>query len=268
MSFVRSLMLAALLVALSVLLPSQVSAQGGAQILYRWVLNFDFAQSDDGLLTVTVRYLYPNGTYVDFVSTPSVPCKPKGAGTVTVANGRATFASGGYLECALPSIRNEIRALYPPANPDDYQDPFWVRAVSAVDTSISTPLSGNPVIAHPDIALFLPYNSAGGTAQARILTRDHDTISPPYSPATPSTVIVNQRNWLEENGTPGCTVRVRHQGNDLPLDPYGCPLPNEAMNFELDATTFYLGYSPADGTYFNGSLFYLVVDPVVWGVLD
>src|SRR5687768_10318306 len=91
MDYAGSLLLTALLLLLSVVVQQNLAEGSGVQVLYRWVLTHDFAQNDDGVLTVTVRYLYPNGTYQDFVSTPTVTCAPKGAGTVTVANGKATF---------------------------------------------------------------------------------------------------------------------------------------------------------------------------------
>jgi len=274
MTRIRLSFLAALLALLSLLAPYHVSAGSGVQTLqgvqvfYRWILTFDFAKNDDGLLTTTVRYVYPNGTYQDFDRKTKVVCTPAGAGTVTVAGGTATFANNGYLDCDLPSIREEIRALYPPANPDNYQDPFWVRAISAINTGITTGPSGNPTFVHPDIALFLPYNSALATGQARLVTDDQDSTSATFTLGASNNILVNQRNWWEENGTPTCTTRFQHQGVNLPLTAYPCPQGNEAMNFSLDAASFTIGYSAADGTYFNGALHHLDIDPVEWGDLD
>lgn len=274
MARTRILFLAALLAMMSLLAPYHVSAGSGVQSLqgvqvyYRWLLTFDFATTDDGLLTVTIRTVYPNGTYVDTVSTPTVVCAPKGNGTVTVANGSATFANNGYLECELPSIRDEIQALYPSANPDNYQDPFWVRAISSINTGITTGPSGNPTFVHPDIALFLPYNTGLATGQARIVTNDQDNTSSAFTLGVRNNILVNQRNWLEEHSTPTCSTRFQHQGVNLPLNSYICPRGDSAMNFSLEAATFTIGYDEDAGTYFTGGLHHVEVDPVEWGDLD
>jgi hypothetical protein len=274
MARMRILFLAALLVIVSLLAPYHVSAGSGvgalqnAHVSYRWILTFDFAKHDDGLLTTTVRFLYPNGTYQDFERKTRVVCTPAGTGTVTVAGGAATFANNGYLDCDLPSIRDEIRAIYPPANPDNFQDPFWVRAISSINTGITTGPSGNPTFVHPDIVLFLPYNSALATGQARLVTDDQDTTSAAFTLGASNNVLANQRNWFDENGAISCTTRFQHQGVNLPITSYICPRGDEAMNFSLDASPFTIGYSAADGTYFKGALHHLDVDPVEWGDLD
>lgn len=274
MSRTRILFLAALLAMLSLLAPYHVSAGSGVsslqgvQVFYRWLLTFDFATTDDGVLTVTVRTVYPNGTYVDVTSTPTVPCTPKGNGTVTIAGGSAVFANKGYLECELPSIRDEIQALYPPATPDDYQDPFWIRTISSINTGLSTGVSGNPTFVHPDIKVFLPYNTKTSTGQVRVVTDDQDNISSSFTLSASNNILVNQRNWLVENGTPTCSTRFQHQGVNLPWTSYICPRNDSAMNFSLEAAPFTIGYDEDAGTYFSGALHHLEGDPVEWGDLD
>ncbi len=274
MARIRIRFLAALLVVLSILAPYHVSAGSGehalqgTQVLYRWLLTFDFSTNEDGLLTTTVRHLYPNGTYQDFERKTTVDCTPAGVGTVTVAGGSATFTGNGYLDCDLPSIRYEIQLLYPPANPDDYQDPFWVRTISSINTGFTTGNAGNPTFVHPDIAVFLPYNSATARGQVRVRTDHQDSISNKVTLGLVNNFLANQRNWFDENGTPTCTTRFQHQGNNAAGSSYSCPRYDEAMNFSLDASTFTIGYSAADGTFFNGTLHHLDVDPVEWGDLD
>lgn len=270
MSRVRLAFLAALFVMLSILSPYHAaagnSAQGGAQIYYRWLLTFDFATSDDGLLTTTVRFVNSNGTYQDVVRNTTVVCEPQGK--VTVTGGSAQFTNNGYLECELPSIRDEIRAIYPPANPDNAQDPFWVRTITSINTGTTTGTAGNPTLVHPDIALFLPYDTTAGKERVRLVTEHQDTLSSKFTPGASDTILVNQRNWFDENGTASCTTGFRHQGNNLSNASYTCPTFNEAMNFSLEAATFTIGYSPSDGTYYNGSIHHIDVDPVEWGDLD
>ncbi len=267
---VRLAFLAALFVLLSILSPQRAvagnSAQSGVGIYYRWLLTFDFATSDDGLLTTTVRHVYPNGTYQDFVRNTTVVCDPDG--TVTVVGGSALFANNSYLECDLPSIRDEIQILHPPATPDDYHDPFWIRTITSINTGITTGNAGNPTFVHPDIAAYLPYNTKTALGKARVVTNHQDSTSATFTLGASNNVLINQRNWFEENGSVSCTTAFRHQNTPVSTSSYSCPQFNEAMYFSLEAATFTIGYSEDDGTYFNGLMHHIEVDPVEWGDLD
>lgn len=270
MARTRVLVLAALLVILSILSPRLAAAgpnaQSGGQVFYRWLLTFDFTTSDDGLLTTTVRHLYPNGTYQDFVRNTPVLCDAQG--TVTIAGGAALFVNNSYLECELPSIRDEIQILYPPAAPDDYQDPFWVRTITSINPGISTGNAGNPTLIHPDIQVYLPYNHKTAQGKARLVTQNQDSTSTPFTLSATATVLINQRNFFAESGSINCSTAFRYQGNPLSTSAYTCPQYDEAMNFSLEAETITIGYSAADSTYFNGSIHHIEVDPVEWGDLD
>ncbi|GAB4125506.1 MAG: hypothetical protein Fur005_46910 [Roseiflexaceae bacterium] len=70
---------------------------------YLWLLNFDFEQSYDGLLTIQVGP-WEDGDLisVDAVSTTRVPCRPIGA--VALNGGDAVF-SGGYIQCSMNLAR-------------------------------------------------------------------------------------------------------------------------------------------------------------------
>lgn len=254
------------------ILPHHVSAAGIAYQQYKWLVTFDFiapngAPTDDGVLTIIIRTYYTDGTFKDDVTTQPVACSPSVQGTVTIANGAATFQNGGYLDCDLPSIRNAIRAVAPSAIITDYWDPFWVQATNTINTAAGT--ADNPVVWHPDLEFSLPYKSNLNQANISIDTDAYNALlSPAFTPVANQTVLVNQRNWWHEQQQHYCTAQFRHNGTTLLDATYNCPRPKTAMYFSTNPSDLYIGYNDSTHATFNGTILDIKIDPPQWGVID
>ncbi len=259
-------LIALLITLLALALPWAPEAAAQGAWYYRWELTFPFENTLDGTLTL---FLKPPNNPIQTL-TRTAPCTPKGAGTVTLdpAAGLATFEGGGYLECTFPDLPDMMAEL---SNgqlslaPMQAYERFWMQAEATLDTSVNTFPQGNPLFSHPSMEYASPYDLA--TSQAFLRARVPGTLraSDPIALATgPSLLFAGH---FPRNGA-DCAVRFKASGNPPSQRGFPCPAANRSVLFNVSPMTFYVGHSPAQGSYFYGDLHSLLVDPPNWGVAD
>ncbi|MGH2543117.1 MAG: hypothetical protein ACRDIB_09980 [Ardenticatenaceae bacterium] len=252
----------AILLGLGLLPGGAAHAQGSWA--YRWQLVFPFDNDLNGVLTVSLKL--PGQPVL--TETRQVVCSTQGAGTVTLnsTDGYATFANGGYLECEFPDIPMIIWEMsnqqVMPSSPGIYRR-FWMRSQAYLDQAAPTDPFGNPLFSHPDMSYFVPYDQVTGDAYLRAQSPGYLLTSLSFipSPIGPDNLLAEHR---ARNGN--CRIQFRVRGTFLSQSPYVCPVANNAVVFSITPTTFYVGHSDTQQTFFYGDLYYLEVDPPVWGV--
>jgi hypothetical protein len=227
--------------------PQQVYAQE-EELGYLWSLDFTFDKDYNGLLTIEVGP-WKNGELVGVneTSTAEVPCTP--IGHVALDNGEAVFKGAGHLQCTmnLGQIVWENHGLKI-SDVDIYESIVVHAKVKTTSNTVA------PIFTHPNATYAIDFTQNGAATLSQSLWNNAGVLQASY----PNVSIVDWQDYYYEY------ICIAQGG---PCDAYfgvsgqiqSTPTVGGRVRFSTGTTTFEIGRN--GGTYFNGRLNSLIVDP-------
>lgn len=240
-----------------------VQAAGAAPTRWaRWWTNTSFPNNVmDTDLVIQLGYTTQNGqNVITQQQTFNVNCTA--VGNPIVQGNKATFDGSSSFACALPNIRDLVGVMS--------NGTLWIgdecaakrpalTASLTLDGTPNNPAGDNPLFYRDDIQFSLPLKASTQNAKlvasfdGALATSDGFAISAGDQAVTAVYIKTNPNTFA-----PTFTI----DSLSLVSTPPTVNGPFTLSNLE---STIYIGYSPATGKYFEGSLTSLLVDPVCVG---
>jgi len=234
-------------------------AQGGSWL--RWLIDVNFISStaspDDIQMNLIVQigHTTQSGTrIIDDEHVEPVSCLT--VGSPQVKNGRVTLDGASYFQCAVPSPKEIALAKWGITIPDQSAanlDPFVTgRGLLDVNSGAT-----NPIFYRDDIQFGVTYDDAAQNSTLNVLFGQDSAASTSFpAPLTaPGRLMKGRFNRVGPNS-------FAPQFEAGPWTPAASPaiIANPIVISHLQSTVF-VGYSPATGEYFEGTLGSLRIDP-------
>jgi hypothetical protein len=266
MSFGKKLMLPFLMVLFS--LAVTVSAQAASNWRSSWQVSADFIGNQANVtLLVTVERQNSLGLWT-LHGVNSIPLSCETAPGVLFVNDTAVFDGTGAMKCDMPSVQEIVRQMtngrYTPDESCDCKGDPVILADVQLDPNMTGSVWQNPLV-----------HRAAGTDIDMALAAAVPAFSTTPLASMQFTVdnILAQSNPFVANGAPNkLSARYANLGAFLhPVfeangaDPGTAAPPVPALSVSYEATTLYIGYSPATGESLHGTLHSLDVDPGCYG---
>lgn len=230
----------------------------------RWWTDTSFTNTAmDTQLVIQLGYTNQAGQhFVTQQQSFPVNCTAVGNPGPLIQNGQATFNGSNYFSCALPNIKQLVLGMsggtFLIADSCPAKRPALTGTLS-IDGTPNNLGGDNPLFYRDDIQFSLPLNVA--TQQARLVTAFDQAEATSNSFAiTGAGQVVTAVYARTTSNTFAPTFTV--DTLSLPSTPPTVNGPFMLSNLE---STIYIGYSPASGKHFEGTLTELLVDPVCLG---
>ena len=256
----------------------------------QWIVRVGHYTTDStGKLIAT-----PTNMYQEFLS-----CSVHG--TATVNMGVATLdnstSTPGYIQCTVPSYKTVVDMLTGNTFAGSQQDPSckagiqrpWGGAYVQLHDSDSPnilpgfhPTASHPIIYHPDVNLSTDVDSSTNRAQTQLAFDHHIIQSSPFhiqpwndlwSGYGAESVLSRPEFWAwakfidQTVFTTAATVAPAsdslHWANSSQISPHQPPMPSFSLT--QASTTVYIGHNPVDGSYFDGEIRAVSLDPGCFG---
>ena len=227
--------------------PQQVFAQE-EELGYLWALDFSFDKDYDAVLTIEVGP-WKDGELVGVneTSTTVVSCTP--VGNVDLDNGEAVFKGAGHLQCAmnLGQIVWDNHGLMI-SEVDVYESILVHAKVKTTSNTVA------PIFTHPDATYAIDFSQNGAATLSQSLSNKAGVLQSSF----PNVTTGSWQDYYYEyiciaNGGP-CDAYFGVSGQTQSM-----PTVGGRTRFATGPTTFEIGRN--GGTYFNGRLDSLIVDP-------
>ncbi len=249
------------LTAVFLLVAAQPAAATGQQWA-KWKIQVNFQGNViNPKLVVEIGHTTLSGNRVtDEVEAFGITCSV--VGNPTVQNNRATFNGSSYYQCDVPSIQQKVLDMTSGAfvisDQCEAKRPYLTGVLSLDNTPVQL-AADNPLFYRDDITFSLPLDITTGQAQLATLFDDAAAESSSFFPGSSNhtvTAVYNKGGGFQY--TPVFVVDTfTYSSTPVTI--------NQMIGLSTLESTVYFGYSPATGTYFEGTLTSLVVDPYCVG---
>ena len=223
---------------------------------YYWTMKFDFDGTFNGVLEVQYKFDPPDGVGYTVKRYQEIICNP--IGRVGLTDGKAVFSGDGFLECQIPSIRDNVAELSGGITPG------IVDKYDAIE--LTAQVAWEPGKVHPILAHMTP---AGPDVQFSVLSENEDSFTfsqlharfvnkaPTFGWMFPSRTGTRYdvKTQLVCNGT--CEFDHTVDGQSWGED----PTTPDGIIFYLDPAGIYIGFDPTTGEFLHGQLDSAGVDP-------
>ena len=189
----------------------------------------------------------------------SLPCQPQGQSQSKpiISGGQAVFDGNSYFQCDVPSIQDIAWAEWQMNIPDfSLAKRPYVKGEGTIEGNPIDPIPDNPVFYRDDIQFNIPLDI---TTQEANLTMTFGQATAESSNFLITSVDQEFTGYIARSDP--ATFSPFFVVDGLSLSPTPAVI-TQSMVISNLATTIYIGYSPASGKYFQGTLGPLDIDPV------
>jgi hypothetical protein len=236
------------------------SANSNPAVWASWVFQMDFLGNQiQGDLIITIEY--EDRKREPIVEIIQLECTP--VGTLAIAGEQATFSGDDYIRCAMPDLVQLVAQL---THNNVILSPVcfckespWVEANLSLETTPNQPEPLNPVFYRPDLQFSTPLVNKDRAAMLfQVDNRAAQSTSFLLGSSSSESL------WAEysQTATDIFNPIFIANGSHLSSTPAVISSPLALSN---GSTYLYIGYSPANGSYLEGTIITLRVDPACRG---
>lgn len=250
----------------SLALARPVMASGSSYPFAKWLVTLSFPNDQPLVELTTEIWSYnPETGSLSLVTSQTEPLNCTVSGNLQISSGVASFSGQEHIACEQPDMVDKIyqvsqgNLLVPPVA--EVRD-AWVRGDAAVagQAPLNSPL---PTYYHPDLQHAIA-RTGGGQAAHYLRVDGVQSASPAYMQTAPYGIGARFKSRAAAC-EPWKPYDTRFRANGAGAS--GTPaVINQMLEIGLQETTIYFGYSPAHGSYFQGSIKTLTIDPGACGI--